>query len=111
MTTRESIMAIRSYLSMYDEDYHNTEFQSGEAALGPLLLFHYDYDNGGMTLLDLDYDEISSLNMKEMIELFPTLRDKAICSNCKGTKITLASHDPDETEVVDCECEEVIYPI
>lgn len=111
MTTRQSIEAIKSYLSMNDEGYHNTEFQDGEATLGPLLLFFYDYDNGGMTLSDLDYDEICSLNMTELIELFPTLRDKAICSACAGTKHTLASHDPNEREVVGCECEGVIYPI
>lgn len=111
MTTRESIEIIRDYLSMNDEGYYNTEFIDGDAILGPMLLFHYDYDDGGMTLYDLDFDEIAGLNMDEMIKIFPELKDKAICSNCKGTKKTPADNGPGGTGFIKCECEGVVYPI
>jgi hypothetical protein len=108
MTTTEEI---QDYLSMNDEAYHNTEFKDGEATLGPLLLFFYDYDNGGMKLYDREYNEIFSINMTELIELFPTLRDKAICSVCRGTKKTPADHGPGGTGFIVCDCPDVIYPI
>ena len=102
---------IKEYLSLEPDEYNQVVFEPDEVLLNGIPLMFYDYDDGGMTLYDLEHNVIFNLNMTELIEIFPTLRDKAICSICKGSKKTLASYDPNETEFIDCQCEEVIYPI
>ena len=103
MTTNESIKAIKEYLKnvshIEESDFDKIIFHEQEAFLNGKLLFNFDYDNGGMDLLDLNYDFICDLNMDELVKIFPSLHNQVYCNNCKH-----GNHS-------DCEHENVIYSL
>lgn len=102
MTTNESIKAIKDYLKfeahINEDDFNEIQFVNEEAILRGKHLFNFYYDGGGMDLLTLEYDEICSLNMDTLTEIFSSLYYQVYCQDCKG------SHD-------ECEHENVIYPL
>ena len=102
MTVNESIKAVKDYLRMSNvslDEFNEIVFQDDEALLNGKLLFNFYYDNGGMDLMTLDYDNICSLNMNSLAELFPSLHSQVYCSNCKH-----GNHS-------ECEHENVIYSL
>ena len=113
MTTKESIKAIKDYLRMSNvsnDQFNEITFVDEEAIIYGKALFYFGYDNGAMDLLTLEYDEICSLNMDELVEIFTSLYYQANCASCDGSKETYSSLDPSDESTVECECETVIYP-
>lgn len=112
MTINESIKAIKDYLrysNVSDSQFNEITFVDEEAIIYGKALFYYVYDDGAMDLLTLEYDTICSLNMDELVEIFPSLYYKVNCDSCENSGKTIASHDPCETEFVDCECDNVEF--
>lgn len=99
MTKEKSIQAIKDYIGISQNEFSKVIFEKGEALLNGKLLFTFDYDNGGMDTLTLDYDNICSLNMDELVELFPMLHNQVYCNDCK-----FGNHE-------DCDHDNVEYPL
>lgn len=114
MTQKEAIKAIKDYLRMSNvsqDQFNEIIFKDEEATLNSKALFYFTYDSGKMDLLTLEYDNICSMIMDELVELFTSLYYQTHCDSCEGTGKTIASHDPCETEFKDCECPDVEYPL
>jgi hypothetical protein len=101
MTTEQAILEINKHLNderVSESQYGEIIFHDEEATFNGKALFYFSFDNGGMDLSTLDHENICSLNMDELAEIFPSLYYQVYCEDCKG------SHE-------DCDHDGVIYPL
>ena len=99
MTTKEAIKAIKDYLrysNVSENQFSDIVFQDEEATLNGKALFFFIHSDGGMDLMNLEYEDICSLNMDILVELFDSLYFQVYCEWCSG------NHE-------DCNHENVIY--
>lgn len=111
MTQNESIKAIKDYLrysNVWNEQFDDIIFEDEQATLNGKTIFTFDYDNGTMDLLTLDYDNICTLDMNTLTDLFPSLYYQVNCDSC-GNGGKRPSDNSPSPEYVECECSDVIY--